>query len=135
MAYFTYAERKIIGYTKRNSGGVPANFKNYFVLYFDKDFSAAYTWKDGKWSEGVLTQDESVTMHMGATCLHYGQECFEGLKVFEQKSGDLAAFRIDENAKRLVRSCEKIYMAPVPEAFTSTALRKPGRAFWYSLLR
>jgi predicted alpha-1,2-mannosidase len=44
-------ERKIIGYTKRNSGGVPANFKNYFVLYFDKDFTAAYTWKDGKLHE------------------------------------------------------------------------------------
>ena len=29
-------ERKIIGYTTRNSGGVPANFKNYFVIQFDK---------------------------------------------------------------------------------------------------
>ncbi len=32
-------ERKIIGYTTKNSGGVPANFKNYFVIVFDKDFS------------------------------------------------------------------------------------------------
>lgn len=32
-------ERKIIGYTTRNSGGVPSNFKNYFVVIFDKDFS------------------------------------------------------------------------------------------------
>lgn len=32
-------ERKIIGYTTRNSGGVPDNFKNYFVIVFDKDFT------------------------------------------------------------------------------------------------
>ncbi len=40
-------EQKITGYTTRNSGGVPANFKNYFVLYFDKPFSSFDTW-DGK---------------------------------------------------------------------------------------
>ena len=32
-------ENKIIGYTTRNSGGVPQNFKNYFVIYFDKPFT------------------------------------------------------------------------------------------------
>lgn len=32
------SERKIIGYTTKNSGGVPENFKNYFVIIFDKDF-------------------------------------------------------------------------------------------------
>src|SRR5688500_14103338 len=32
-------ERKIVGYTTRNSGGVPANFKNYFVIVFDKPFT------------------------------------------------------------------------------------------------
>ncbi len=41
-------ERKIIGTTRHNSGGVPANFKNYFVLVFDQDFTAGYTWKDGE---------------------------------------------------------------------------------------
>ena len=33
------AERKIIGYTSANSGGVPEGFKNYFIVYFDKDLS------------------------------------------------------------------------------------------------
>jgi len=42
------AEKKIIGYTKFNRGGVPENFKNYFVLYFDKGFENGFTWKDGK---------------------------------------------------------------------------------------
>ncbi len=37
-------EQKIIGYTSKNSGGVPDNFKNYFVIYFDKPFTASNTW-------------------------------------------------------------------------------------------
>ncbi len=38
------AERKVIGYCRNNRGGVPANFHNYFVAVFDKDFSTASTW-------------------------------------------------------------------------------------------
>ena len=34
--------RRIIGYTTRNSGGVPAGFKNYFVIEFDKPFTSYY---------------------------------------------------------------------------------------------
>ncbi|MBT1709027.1 GH92 family glycosyl hydrolase [Fulvivirgaceae bacterium PWU5] len=37
-------EQKIVGYTTRNSGGVPDNFKNYFVLKFDKPFTLAKGW-------------------------------------------------------------------------------------------
>lgn len=57
------SENKIIGYTTRNSGGVTANFKNYFVLLFDKSFSSNYTWKDT-----VLEKDklESLSNHAGA---------------------------------------------------------------------
>lgn len=41
-------EKKIIGYTTKNSGGVPGNFKNYFVLQFDKPFTYTAAVKDGK---------------------------------------------------------------------------------------
>ncbi|WP_315975848.1 GH92 family glycosyl hydrolase [Parapedobacter soli] len=37
-------ERKVIGYTTKNSGGVPTNFKNYFVITFDKPFTYAATY-------------------------------------------------------------------------------------------
>jgi predicted alpha-1,2-mannosidase len=40
-------ERKIIGYARNAAGGVPANFKNYFVIYFDKDFEEVFAVKDG----------------------------------------------------------------------------------------
>lgn len=42
------AQKRIIGYTTRNSGGVPAGFKNYFVIQLDKAFSFARTWRDGQ---------------------------------------------------------------------------------------
>lgn len=38
--------RKVTGYCQNNSGGVPANFRNYFVLYFDKPFKETHTWID-----------------------------------------------------------------------------------------
>ncbi|WP_375418273.1 GH92 family glycosyl hydrolase [uncultured Hymenobacter sp.] len=41
------AENKIIGYTTKNSGGVPANFKNYFVVQFDQPFTASQLFRDG----------------------------------------------------------------------------------------
>ncbi|HUQ97382.1 MAG TPA: GH92 family glycosyl hydrolase, partial [Chitinophagaceae bacterium] len=57
------AENKIIGYTTRNSGGVPQNFKNYFVIVFDKTFSKAHAWRDST----LLTDSMELTAnHTGA---------------------------------------------------------------------
>ncbi len=83
--------------------------------YHKTDYNIRYSWRNGAWDKGVVTPDESIPLHMAATCLHYGQECFEGLKAFETRSGDVVVFRIDENAKRFARSCKKIVMEPVPE--------------------
>jgi predicted alpha-1,2-mannosidase len=46
-------ENKVVGYTTRNSGGVPANFKNWFVVQFDTPFSDFALWDDGKDLEGL----------------------------------------------------------------------------------
>jgi len=55
-------ERKIIGYCQNNHGGVPANFKNYFVAVFDKDFEITKTWKE----EDLSDQDKAQGFHTGA---------------------------------------------------------------------
>lgn len=47
---------RIEGYTTRNSGGVPGNFKNYFVIEFDKPFEYQYTFADGKLSDELYQQ-------------------------------------------------------------------------------
>lgn len=57
-------ERKIIGYCRNNHGGVPDNFHNYFVIYFDKPFTVAGTWKNNtKLSQGST---EAEGEHVGA---------------------------------------------------------------------
>lgn len=56
-------EQKIVGYSTRNSGAVPANFKNYFVIYIDKPFQSASAWHDQKLDKGDL---EYKGEHAGA---------------------------------------------------------------------
>lgn len=57
------SENKIIGYTTKNSGGVPENFKNYFVLKFDKPFSYVATVNDGVIDTQIT---ELTTNHAGS---------------------------------------------------------------------
>ncbi|MCK4660526.1 MAG: branched-chain amino acid aminotransferase [Phycisphaerae bacterium] len=91
------------------------DWPNLTFGYYKTDQNIRYTWRNGSWGEGVLTSDETLPLHMAATCLHYGQECFEGLKAYETKKGNVVVFRIEENARRMIRSCEKILMQPPPE--------------------
>ncbi len=56
-------QRKVIGYTTRNSGGVPTNFRNYFVLEFDHDFTSSVVFKDNTLTPGIL---EAQADHAGA---------------------------------------------------------------------
>lgn len=54
------AERKVIGYSTRNSGGVPDNFRNYFVIEFDHDFDAVLSVKNGEYKEGYELEGNHV---------------------------------------------------------------------------
>lgn len=91
------------------------DWPNLAFGYYKTDQNIRFTWRNGSWDNGVLTSDETLPLHMAATCLHYGQECFEGLKAYETKNGDVVVFRIEENARRMIRSCKKILMEPPPE--------------------
>ncbi|WP_219223679.1 GH92 family glycosyl hydrolase [Pedobacter antarcticus] len=56
-------ERKIIGYTTKYARGpLPKNFKNYFVIYFDKDFALSKTWSDKTLKDGLELESD----HTGA---------------------------------------------------------------------
>lgn len=83
--------------------------------YHKTDYNVRCYYRNGKWGELEVTQDETITLHMGATCLHYGQEAFEGQKAFRGKDGKIRIFRIHDNAKRMIRSAEGVVMQPVPE--------------------
>ena len=56
------SERKVIGFSTRNSGGVPDIFRNYFVIEFDHDFDAFVSVKDGQ----LISANEQKGNHVGA---------------------------------------------------------------------
>ncbi len=100
------------------------DFKSIGFGYVKTDANIRYYYKDGKWDNGTLTADETFPIHIAATSLHYGQEAFEGLKVYMTKNGEIVAFRPIENYKRLVKSAEKLYMTPPTEEIFFDALNK-----------
>lgn len=82
--------------------------------YIKTDFRYISHFKDGKWDEGKLVEDNRLTISEGSTALHYGQECFEGMKAYTTKDGHVQLFRPDQNAKRMARSCDKLLMPEMP---------------------
>lgn len=82
--------------------------------YIPTDYNVRCYYKDGKWGEIEESTSESINIHMASTCLHYGQEIFEGLKAFRGKDGKVRIFRLEENAKRIISSAEGIKMQPIP---------------------
>lgn len=83
--------------------------------YYPTDYNVRITYKDGKWGPIEITDSKFIPIHMAATCLHYGQESFEGLKAFMGKDGKVRIFRPEENAKRFISSARGICMAELPE--------------------
>ncbi len=92
--------------------------------YMKTDYNVRCCYRDGKWGEIEISSSEMVNIHMAATCLHYGQEAFEGLKAFRGKDGKIRVFRMDENAKRLQSSSRAILMPEFPVEKFEEAVRK-----------
>ena len=91
------------------------DWSNIGFGYIPTDVNIRCTYANGAWGELRKCTDRQISLHMAATCLHYGQEAFEGLKAFMGKDGKIRIFRLDENAKRLQSSCRGIMMAEFPE--------------------
>ena len=81
-------------------------------------------WRDGAWDEGTLTEDNVLHISEGSTALHYGQQCFEGLKAYRCKDGSINLFRPDQNALRMQRSCGRLLMPQVPTDVFIEACKK-----------
>ena len=89
-------QNKIIGYTTRNSGGVPDNFKNYFVIEFDKPFSYQASVAD---SALVENQSEQTAGHAGAII---GFKTRKGEIVHARVASSFISFeQADRNLKEL----------------------------------
>jgi len=81
--------------------------------YIKTDYRFISYWKEGSWDKGTLTEDNKLHISEGSTAIHYGQQCFEGLKAYRCKDGSINLFRPDQNAARMQRSCARLLMPTI----------------------
>ncbi|HJO92001.1 MAG TPA: branched-chain amino acid aminotransferase [Victivallales bacterium] len=81
-----------------------------------------YKYSNGKWGKGEIKTDPNLTLSIAATCLHYGQESFEGLKAYCTKDGSVKVFRDVENAKRMAKSADYLCMPEISEEMYAEAV-------------
>ncbi len=90
------------------------DWSNIGFGYRKTDYNVRCYYRDGAWGEIEISSEETLNMHMAATCLHYGQEAFEGLKARRCKDGKIRIFRMVANAERLQSTCRGILMPELP---------------------
>jgi len=119
------AEKKIIGYTSANSGGVPANFKNYFVLYFDKAFQVSKVWKEKEFADGL----ELTNNHVGAVI---GFKTAKGERITAKVASSFISFEQAEAVKRgmaLPEGVEAKPIQPIIETVSETLALEVKKTF------
>ncbi len=100
------------------------DWKNLSFGYQRTDYNVRINYRNGAWGELEVSSSEEINMHMAATCLHYGQEAFEGLKAYRGKDGKIRVFRLEANAERLQSTCQGILMPELPtEKFREAVLK------------
>lgn len=103
------------------------DWKKLGFSYMQTDCHVMSDFRNGAWSELRESADPHVSLHIAATCLHYGQACFEGLKAFARKDGSVALFRPQENAKRMADTARRLVMEPPSEELFVEACRRAVR--------
>ena len=100
---------------------------NLSFNYLKTDYNVRTYFRNGQWGEIEVCSEETIPLHMAATCLHYGQEAFEGLKAYRCPDGKVRVFRMDENARRLQKTCQGIMMPEVPAEMFQEMVKKVVR--------
>ncbi len=92
--------------------------------YYKTPYNIRSSFCDGKWKNPEVSTDETISVHIAATCLHYGQEAFEGLKAFRGRDDKIRIFRWEENFLRMQHSARGIQMPQVPKEIFQEAVFK-----------
>ncbi len=100
------------------------DWANLGFAYHKADWRYVSNFKDGKWDEGGLTQDDMIVMSEDAGVLQYAQTVFEGLKAYTTEDGRIVCFRPDLNDERLKNSCERLEIPVLPEGRFTEAVTK-----------
>ena len=85
-------------------------------------------YKDGKWDEGTMTTDSTITISECAGVLQYAQTVFEGLKAYTTVDGKIVVFRPDLNAQRLEESAKRLEIPAFPQERFIEAVEKVVKA-------
>ncbi len=94
-----------------------------FGRYFTDHMSVA-SWRQGSgWGEDATGPYTSFAVDPAGAVLHYAQEVFEGLKAYRHSDGSVWLFRPEMNARRLVRSAERLGLPTLPEDDFLTSVR------------
>lgn len=96
--------------------------------YIKTDYRYVSNYKDGSWDNGVLTEDETITLNESAGVLQYAQTCFEGMKAYRTVNGKVVCFRPDMNAKRMAETAAYLEMPVFPEERFIDAVVKTVKA-------
>jgi len=100
------------------------DWKNLPFGYHKTHYNVRCYWRNGVWGQLEVSSSETINIHIAATSLHYGQECFEGLKAFRGKDGKVRVFRWQENAKRMQNSNKGLMMPQIPSEIFGAAMVK-----------
>ena len=91
------------------------DWSNLGFGYVKTDYRFVSDFKDGKWDEGRLTEDDKVVISECAGVLQYAQTVFEGMKAYTTQDGRIVTFRPDLNASRMADSARRLEMPVFPE--------------------
>lgn len=92
----------------------------------DKRYVSLY--KNGKWDDGTMSEDDTIQLSECAGVLQYAQTIFEGLKAYTTEQGKIVTFRPDLNASRMKDSAARLEMPVFPEDRFVDAVVKTVRA-------
>ena len=104
------------------------DWENLGFGYVQTEKRYVSNFKDGKWDDGVLTEDANIVLNECAGVLQYAQTVFEGMKAYTTEDGRIVVFRPDLNAKRMVDSAKRLEMPPFPEEKFVDAIEKVVKA-------
>lgn len=92
--------------------------------YVKTDKRYVSNFKDGKWDDGCITEDDMITMSECAGVLQYAQTVFEGMKAYTTEDGHIVVFRPDLNAERMEQSAARLEMPTFPKERFLDAIEK-----------
>ncbi|GCA65943.1 branched chain amino acid aminotransferase [Mediterraneibacter butyricigenes] len=100
------------------------DWENLGFGYVQTEKRYVSNYKDGKWDDGVITEDANIVLNECAGVLQYSQSVFEGTKAYTTEGGHIVVFRPDLNAERMIDSAKRLEMPAFPKDRFIDAIEK-----------